>query len=250
MTDKRVLAIGFGCALVAACGSDKIWNGSSKSIEVSCSSYSQGGMRFAATREQLSATQNDLASKMTTIEGASGCWSDVMSCSLSIAQGDGSTTMIDANETDSECGTGRKVSFATFDPFRRSLGCQFSLDLTTGQPNAALPVRTDERCFNGLFMREAGGTIPVVLQVDDASVVRHIELDDCAQSGRVGKLSFAVFDSDASTVLGMSSVPPDPGPNGTCASLDQDFPRNGPFSLGVVVEPGVTPAGDLSLRFY
>lgn len=250
MIDKRVFATGLVCTLAAACGSDAIWNGSSRSIEVSCSSFFQGSMRFAASRDQLSATQNDLASKMSVVDGAAGCVADVMGCSLSIVQGDGSTTMIDANETNSSCGTGSKVSYATFDPFRRSLGCQYAQDLTFGQPNAALPVRADERCFNGLFVSTDGGSFSVILQVDDASQVRHIELDDCAQAGRLGKLSFAVFDSDAATVLGTSSVPADPGPNGTCAALDQDFPRNGPFSVGVAAEPGVTPAGDLSLRFF
>ena len=116
-----------------------------------------------------------------------------MGCSLSVVQGDGSTTTIGANDTDSGCGTARQVvSFATFDPFRRSLGCQYAKDLT--QPNSALPVPADERCFNGLFMSNDGGTIPVVLQVDDAIPVHHIELADCAQAGRVGKLSFTLRD--------------------------------------------------------
>jgi len=42
----------------------------------------------------------------------------------------------------------------------------------------------------------------------------------------------------------------DPGPNGTCAFLDQTFPRTGLFALDVAAESGVMPAGDLSLRFW
>jgi hypothetical protein len=256
--NSRFTLVGLGLlATAVGCGEGTtgaptapVWTEASRSIEVGCFSFFQGSMRFAASREQLSPAQLDMLSSMTVIDAVAGCVGDVMECSLSVVQGDATTTTIEAIETDSACGTRSKVvSFETFDPFRRSLGCQYAQTLTSGPSAGALPVPADERCFNGLFTGSDGGTIPVVLQVDDATPVRHIELDDCAQSGRTGKLSFTLLDSDGATVLGTSSAPAAPGPNGTCAFLDQTFPHTGAFALDVSAAPGVL-AGDLSLRFY
>jgi hypothetical protein len=252
MKGSKAMAIGSLFILAAACGGDPaapVWTETSSSIEVGCFAFFQGSMRFVASRDQLSSAQVDMLSSMSVIDAVPGCVSDTMGCALSVVQGDGSTRVINTNETDSACNTERElISFATFDPFRRSLGCQHAKDLT--QSSSARPVPADERCFNGLFMNSNGGTGRVVLQVDDATPVHHIELGDCAQSGRIGKLSFTLLDSDGATVLGTSSVPADPGPNGTCAVLDQTFPRTGLFALDVAAEPGVMPAGDLSLRFW
>ena len=141
--------------------------------------------------------------------------------------------------------------FKSFDPFLRSLDCQYAKDLTYGLPNPASPVRPDARCFNGLFTPAGdGGAISVSLQVDDATPQYHIELDDCGQPGRVGKLSFSLRDSDGTTVLGMSGVPADTGRNGTCATRDQVFPHTGSFVLDVMVAPEFLPAGDFYLRFF
>ncbi len=255
---SRFTLVGFGLlATVVGCGESTtgapttpVWTETSRSIDVGCFAFFQGSMRFVASRDQLSPAQVDMLDSISVVDAVPGCVADGMECSLSVVQGDGSTTKIDSLETDSACGTARKVvSFATFDPFRRSLGCQYAKDLTSGQSNAAQPVPADQRCFNGLFLGADGGTIPITLQVDDATPLHHIELDDCAQSGRVGKLSFTLLDSDGATVLGTSSAPADPGPNGTCAFLDQTFPHTGAFALDVSAAPGVLP-GDLSLRFY
>jgi hypothetical protein len=99
-----------------------------------------------------------------------------------------------------------------------------------------------------LFITTAGGTIEVALQVDDATRAHRIELDDCVQAGRIGKLAFSVLDSDGITVLGTSDAPADPGANGTCASVEQIFPHTGLFTLNIQVASGVMPAGDLYLR--
>jgi len=148
MKSRRVIAIGCFFTLVAACGGEPagpVWTETSRSIEVGCFAFFQGSMRFVASRDQLSSAQVDMLSSMTVIDAVPGCVGDTMGCSLSVVQGDGTTTTISANETDSACGTAKRiVSFATFDPFRRSLGCQYAKDLT--QPNSALPVPADERC--------------------------------------------------------------------------------------------------------
>ena len=80
---------------------------------------------------------------MTVIDAVPGCVGDVMGCSLSVVQGDGSTRAISTNETDSACNTVREVvSFATFDPFRRSLGCQYAKDFDAAEQRPARPGRT------------------------------------------------------------------------------------------------------------
>ena len=63
-------------------------------------------------------------------------------------------------------------------------------------------------------------------------------------------MSFSLLDSDGTTVLGTSSVPADPGANGTCAALDQTFPHTGVFGLQIATEPGLLPADDFFFRFY
>jgi hypothetical protein len=253
----RLAAIGSLCALVAACGEpapapgsplgQPVWTETSSSLDLSCFQYWQGSMRFVATRDQLSAAQLGMLAAMRSIDAVPGCVSDVMGCSLSVVQADASTTTIDAIETDSACDRPRKVvSFDTFSPFLGSLGCQYAQVLSSGR---AAPVPADARCFNGLFTTTNGATIVLTLQVDDPATVHHIELDACAQVERFGKLFFTVLDSDGTTVLGTSNPPGDAGSNGTCAVLDQTFPRSGLFGLQVVAPPGVLP-GDFYLRFY
>ena len=257
--------IGLAClaALLVSCGESNlgtggtggmsgtpIWNETSSSIQVSCFQFFAGSMRFAATREQLSAAQLAMLSNMRAIDALPSCVQDVMQCSLSIGQTDASTFTIDAIETNAHCQNPDKVvSYETFSPFLASLGCRYAKKLTSAS-SATTPLQADVRCFNGLFISTDGGTIPIGLQVDDATRAHRIELDECVQSGRIGRLSFSLLDSDGVTVLGTSSAPADPGANGTCASLEQTFPHTGPFTLNIQVASGVLLAGDLYLRFY
>jgi hypothetical protein len=221
-----------------------LWTESSRSIEVSCFGYWVGSMRFVATREQLSVAELDMLSRMRIIDSAASCVADVMGCSLTVAQADGTTTEIDAIETDSTCTDRRKVvSYESFDPFRQSLGCRYAKN------SAQMTLGPDARCFNGLFTAQAGGVTNLGLRVDDAAPAYHVELVSCAQPERAGKLSFSLRDSDGTTVLGSSAAPADAGPNGACAAHDQTFPRTGTFALEVVAAPEILP-GDFYLRFF
>ena len=242
------------CAFLVACGQGAVvsppgplWTETSSSIDLTCSAFFQGSMRFAATRDQLSASQLDMLSRMTVVDGDPICIADGMGCSLTIVDA-AQTTMIDAIEDDSVCTNRRKVvSYETFNPFRTSLGCQYAKQAEIVPQ--AVPVTADARCYNGLFTNGSDGAITVTLGVDDASSPHRIELDDCAQPGRAGNLSFTVLDSDGATILGSSAAPVDPGPDGTCAALDLTFPHSGGFALEVAVASGTTP-GDLYLRFF
>jgi len=255
---RNEIALLCACGLLAACSSkpldttsppgERIWTETSSSLEVDCFNFFQGSMRFVATRDQLSASQIDMLSSLTVIDGAPACIADLTTCSLTIGDADGSTRTIDAIEDDAVCSEPRKVvSYATFNPFRLGLGCQYAKNLSYGQP--MVPVTPDARCFNGVFVSVPEGVITVGLGVDDTTPPYRIELDDCAQSGRLGYLSFTLFDSDGATVLGSSAAPADPGPDGTCAALDLSFAHAGGYPLEIGVAPG-TLGGDFSLRFY
>jgi len=257
---RREIALALACGLLAACSSKpldttappgaRIWTETSSSLEVGCFGFFQGSMRFVATRDQLSTSELDTLSGMTVVDGATTCFSDYMGCTVTVGDADGSTTAIDANESNIVCDRPRKVlSWETFNPFRLGLGCQYAKDLTGLGPDPTVPVTPDARCFNGVFTGGTEGFITVGLGVDDTSPAYRIELDDCAQPGRLGKLSFTMFDSDGATVLGSSAAPADPGPDGTCAALELTFPHAGGYPLEIGVAPDTLP-GDFSLRFY
>jgi hypothetical protein len=259
MTGRQV-ALGSLCGLLAACSSKpldttsppgaRVWTETSSSIEVGCFGFFQGSMRFVATRDQLSPSQLDMLSRMTVVEGDPTCFSDYMGCTVTVGDANGITTAIDSNESNIVCDRPRQVvSWETFNPFRLGLGCQYAKDLTGFGPDPTAPVTPDARCFNGVFTSGTEDFITVTLGVDDTPPPYHIELDDCAQSGRLGKLWFTVFDSDGATVLGSSAAPADPGPDGTCAALQLTFSHSGGYPLEIGVAPDTLP-GDFSLRFY
>jgi hypothetical protein len=227
-----------------------LWSDSSQSIDLTCFAYFQGSMRFAATRAQLSAEQLALLSGLRTVDAAPQCEEDGMDCQITIVQGDGQSVTMESTEGDPACGNPRKlISFETFEPFRQTIACQYAKDLTYATSPEATPVLPDVRCYNGLF--EGGpGNIAVALQVDDPSIPRYIELDDCDQPGRMGDFLFAVSDSGGATTLGASSPPAGPGVDHTCAWLPITFPHAGLFGLTVSVTGSPMPAGDFYLRFY
>lgn len=256
---KLGLSLAGLCSLLAACGSKPldtgsppaahVWTETSSSLEVSCFGFFQGSMRFVARRDQLSASQLAMLSQMTLVDGDPTCFSDGMGCSLTVVDAGGGSTTFDAVESDAVCTNPHKVvAYDAFNPFRLGLGCQYAKDLTYAQP-PYVPVTPDPRCYNGLFTGGDESGITVSLGVDDVTVSHRIELDDCVQAGRVGKLSFTVIGTDGVTILGSSAAPADPGPDGTCAALDLAFPYSGGYALQVEVAAGTLP-GDFFLRFY
>ena len=228
-----------------------LWGPDSQSVDVTCFEYFQGSMRFRATRDQLSAEQLALLASLQTIDASDGCVADGMECTVTVTQANGGTMALDAIEGNPACGQPRKViSYLSFEPFRKTLGCQLAKNLTLAATGAPKPVPADPRCYNGLFTSSAAATIAVTLDVSDAATPHHLELDDCDQPGRASKLRFAVSDGADAIPLAVSTAPASAGADGTCASADLTFPHAGPFNLTVSVEGGAMPAGDFFLRFY
>jgi hypothetical protein len=249
-----IIVVAAGAGAVAGCGGaglatmpPPVWTAESQLIDVRCGDFFSGSMRFSATRDQLSPDQLAMLSNLRVIPAATGCLEDGRSCGITVTDQAGHQTKFDMLELDLACGDARPVvSFDSFQPFMQSLGCQYAKNLTYGP---ASPVAADARCYNGLFTSPDGGSSTVTL-VGDAQAARHIELDDCDQAGRVGKLAFTLLDSDGTTALGTGAAVADPGPNHTCVALDITFPRAGQYPLTVVAGAGIMPAGDFSLHFY
>ena len=107
--------------LLGACSAPEgppVWTETSRSIEVTCAGFFQGSMRFAATRDQLSAAQVDMLSRLQIVNSEPACAGDGMACSLTVAQAGGATTTIESIDLNTTCNDSRKVvSFESFDPF-------------------------------------------------------------------------------------------------------------------------------------
>jgi hypothetical protein len=257
--DKQITLAGLAvAALGALAGCDSggeatapppIWTADSQLIDVSCGDFFSGSMRFSATRDQLSSDQLAMLSNLRVVAAQTGCLEDSRSCQINVTDQAGHQTTMNTLEMDAGCGSMRPlvVSFDSFQPFMQSISCQYAKNLTYGP---ASPVAADVRCFNGLFTSYDGGSIAVTLNVEDTQAAYRIELDDCDQAGRLGKLGFTLLDSDGTTTLGSGAAVSDAGPNHTCVALDYTFTHAGQFPLTVVAGANVMPAGDFLLRFY
>ena len=100
-TAKRAgsVALIMFATLVGACSESEtppVWTETSRSIEVTCAGFFQGSMRFAATRDQLSAAQVDMLSRLQIVDSEPVCAGDGMACSLTVAQAGGATTTIES----------------------------------------------------------------------------------------------------------------------------------------------------------
>ena len=226
-----------------------VWDSSSRSIDLICSSYFGGSMRFAASRDQLTAEQLALLTNLRVVKPDASCIEDSLSCGLTIVQGDGSTLAINSGYGDYGCGVSAPlVAFATLQPFLDTLSCRYSKeDFSSSTPDGV--VTPDVRCFDGLFIG-AGGEIDLQVPVTDATSRLHVELDDCDQPGRIGNIAFTIFDTDGTTVVGTSLVPADATPDGTCAALTTTVPHAGTLKLQVSITNNPMPAGDFWLRVY
>ena len=220
-----------------------VWTDGSQSVEVSCSGYYSGNMRFAAPRTQLSAEQLALLGTLRTVGMSASCSVDGMSCQLTVTQSDGSADTFDAEE-DGWClpSSQDHVSFTALKPFLDTLACPFiraNLHLVNAVP-------LDAGCFDAVASDGQGSSFQ--LSVTDVSSPVRVELDDCDDPASIGQLSFTLFDTDGTTVLGTSLEPAESGPHHTCALLSAVVPHAGLLTITVAgtVPPGVAPA----LRVY
>jgi len=223
-----------------------VWNDSSQSIDVTCSSYWTGSTRFVASRAQMTEEQLALLSKLVVVDSGGPCLADGFACSITIVQGDGTSLSIRSVEDDLTCQQSQPVvSYASFKPFADTWPCpsaQGPLRLSSADDTIA----PDARCYQQL-LTSGTGDLTRSISLTDVRTALHVELDDC-NPGPVGALSFKLLNADGTT-LGTSTAPADPGPNHTCAALATLVPL--PETATVVVSvSGATQAAAFWLRVY
>jgi len=230
------------------------WNEESASIDVSCSAFFQGSMRFRADRSQLTASQIDLLAQLQVVSDSNQCLSDGLGCKLTIVEGDGTVAQYQAIQGDGACAATvvPLISLASLDPFLQTLGCRYSKSEPLGPmpeaPASGPGLAADARCFHGLFAYAGGGTINLAIAIASTDVPYHLELDGCV-ADRYGHATLKVLAPGSVTEVASGAAPADDRPDGTCARLDYVFPSTGTYTMTVTVD-STFAAGDFSFRFY
>jgi hypothetical protein len=225
-----------------------VWDSNARHVDLTCSGFFDGGMRFSADRDQLSPAQMGMLEDLRTISpSGQQCVSDVLGCTIAVTNGRGTTTTYQARMTDDSCGDDApQIAFASLQPFLSTIGCGYSKGDRGDEPPPELAA--DPRCWNAVFT-SGEGKIKRRLRVDSAGP-KHIAASECGYANRRGKVSLTVFDADGATPLKMSPPADDPGAAGICSEADVPFPTAGVYDLVIDVAPGFLPAGDFFLRFY
>jgi hypothetical protein len=227
-----------------------IWTESSRRVDLLCGSFALGSMKFSATREQLSDTQLALLSQMTLLGSAGPCFPDVTQCRITLTQADDSVAVYDSVQEDTVCNApvgATLVTYASFDPFRRSLPCLYSLaGGIAGQ--VAPPVAPDGRCLNGLISF-AQAPVDRFLSVSDPGVLHHVDIDGCdgAAGRRAADVHLQLFADSQTTPLAEGAAVADPGVDQTCVRLDYTFATAGTYRISIALPAA---PGDLFFKFY
>lgn len=223
------------------------WTAASQRLAVTCSGLFEGTLRFEAARDELSAEQLQLLDGLRLVGAKPQCLTAGMSCEVTIADAKASRRYL-AVDGDPDCPglAAPLISFASFDPFRQTLGCLYSKATLGGPTPTAAP---DGRCQHGLFTTGKGALF-VDLRLD-APGPRSLALTSCSGENRRGRVTGALtLPPDTAALATFTATDPAAaGPDGTCATLDYAFPQAATYQLEVDVAEGFLPTGDFFLRF-
>jgi len=234
----------------------RIWTDDSTAIDVLCSGFHEGQMRFRARRDQLSSAQLALLANVTTAPPQPGpptpdaCVPDVLSCTITISRAGGASASYFVYAFDYPCGGhDNLIADSTFRPFRASLPCRYGLEVGPGSPPLP-PLAPDERCFHGLVPSRPLLPEPV-LSVDAPGSSRHVELDGCSAQGSAASLAMQIRTEDGAATVADGAPVADPGVDQVCLSLDHTFVSAGNYRLHVTpVADGGFAVPWLFYRFY
>jgi len=237
-----------------------VWGAQGMSIASgTCGDDDVGAMQFTATRDQLSAEQLQLLSAMQEVpDPRPTCPTGQMQCFMQIFYDEGAPENWYARPSDGTCynipnETERVISYSTFDPFRQTLGCWYSRQLTDAVNAAAggdgvLPVLEPSAiCQHGLVVA-AGATMTVGVDVPAAGG-RQMRLHFCNQVADAGRPDLQLRDSTGANILARGAVPGDTGTTGDCQAIEYDFSSPGTYLLRLIVPPTYPSSSTLFLSY-
>lgn len=235
------LGLGMGGLLsLAGCSNEGPWAAQSRQVELTCGSFFEGSERFRATRDQLSAEQLALLGNLKIADANTKCEEDGFGCTLRITDDSGGQQSYVVDQDDAFCESHDiPLEYSSVDPFLKTVDCRMS-------KAPADTVGPDARCFQGLFF--TGQPFTEQLQVTDPAHTYHVEIDQCSDPSRAGKVSVQLFDA-SQNLIGTGTPPSTPGPDGTCLQLDVTVPSAQTISMVVTPSSDFGP-GDYSFRFY
>jgi len=190
---------------------------------------------FAATRAELTPEQLELLSGLELIEPTPPLAScDLPSFSVRITDGQGIAASYSV--TDPSCTDEPLISFSSFRPFQRTLGCEafpgelFSLELQYADPVG--PSRCQYRFYPGHFF---GELVWMLLRVPAPGSCRITTLGL--------ELDLVLYDPTATQVLASATTP---GGEDAAYALDQAFTAAGDYPVSFqAVDPEETTPGSI-----
>jgi hypothetical protein len=221
-----------------------VWGAQGQSVRYGlCGSDALGMTGFAATREQFSAEQNQLLGQMRPVPSPGpSCPGAGMDCFMEVIYRDGRVAGWRAGQGDGTCGAGANlrdqlVLFSTFEPFRVSLGCRYSTELTAAAQAAAasgapIPaLEPSEICRHGIIATAArAAQVGLVVPAAELARPRVIELYGCNRSVGSGPLTLELFDPTGTTLLARGTDRSDLS-GAPCHVLEHTFSSAGTFVL-------------------
>lgn len=230
-----------------------VWGAQGQSIRAgSCGDDAVGAISFTATRDQLSPEQLRLLSEMQAVpDPAPSCPTGQTQCFVEVVYYDNFVADWYARTSDGTCTDipdrpEKLISFATFEPFRQTLGCWYSRQLTAAATEAAsgngpLPALVPSAICQHGITATAGTTTSIGLDVPaDATTgpapTRHIELHNCNPSVGSGPIELQLYDPTGTTLLAPGTNPNDPT-SAICQVIDYTFSAPGTYVLKVIASP-------------
>lgn len=222
-------------------GSTAVWRPESTRIEIESFGFWDGGWKFEADRAQLTAAQLQALEGLRTIPTPSQtCPSDIVGAEVTVYDG-AAKRVLQVNQSDANCGDGDYLSYASYEPLKRELGC-FGAGATRDlfpddgdRPSVTLTPSAG--CLHGVFGTPSGNRIHFKVKVEDVSRPLVFEIRDCYSDVSLHLL--APGGAELATAHGSAGA--------VCARFEHTFAAAGTYDLHID-KAASESAGDFYLR--